>query len=560
MKNWKTKTMKFEPNKFKYIREPWFLALLIISIAKLVIHLYANGNYGFHRDELLHLAVSEHLDWGYMEFPPLIALIGRIEQFLFGGSLLSIRLFPALVGVSLVWIAGLMAKEMKGKNLAIILAGVCVFAAHSYYRNHTLFQPVAFDQLFWTLGYYWILRYINTEDKIYLLLMGITAGLGLMNKYSMVFWGAGIAIGFLFYHTASSLHPSKSPLIKPCPQAGGGRLRGDVKLNANHLLNSIYKRGSLYSRKWIWVSAIIAFLIFLPNLLWQYQNNFPVLDHIKTLYNTQLNERSKTDFLISQIFSMNIFAFPVWILGLYFFLFSKKLNQYRIFGVAYLVSGLLLLFFSGKAYYLYAVYPIMFAGGAVALESILKGKYQLIGWGLGLALIYNGLIYMPYGTPFLPIEKFAEYAGLEKNSEGRLEGLTGDYADMFGWEEQVALVDSIYQTLSGEEKKNCIIWAENYGEAGALNYLGRKYNLPKPVCKHGSFWLRGPGSNNGEIAVSIGNEKNAVEFFFEETILIKMIKHPYAIDEENNIPLYLCRKPKITLKEYWPKFEEHIFD
>ncbi len=214
MKNWKTKTMKFDPNKFKYIREPWFLALLIISIAKLVIHLYANGNYGFHRDELLHLAVSEHLDWGYMEFPPLIALIGRIEQFLFGGSLLSIRLFPALVGVSLVWIAGLMAKEMKGKNFAIILAGICVFAAHSYYRNHTLFQPVAFDQLFWTLGYYWILRYINTEDKIYLLLMGITAGLGLMNKYSMLFWGAGIAIGFLFYHTASSLHPVKSPLIQ----------------------------------------------------------------------------------------------------------------------------------------------------------------------------------------------------------------------------------------------------------------------------------------------------------------------------------------------------------
>jgi hypothetical protein len=122
------------------------------------------------------------------------------------------------------------------------------------------------------------------------------------------------------------------------------------------------------------------------------------------------------------------------------------------------------------------------------------------------------------------------------------------------------LVDSVYRTLSETEKSNCIIWAENYGEAGAISHLGKKYNLPKPTCKHGSFWLWGAESNDGEIAISVGNEDDAVDYFFEEKVLIKTIKHKYAIDEEHNIPLYLCRKPRIKLKDYWPQYESVIFE
>ena len=131
---------------------------------------------------------------------------------------------------------------------------------------------------------------------------------------------------------------------------------------------------------------------------------------------------------------------------------------------------------------------------------------------------------------------------------------------MFGWEEQVALVDSVYRSLSEEERKVCILWAENYGEAGAIKVIGDRYQLPNPVCKHGSFWLWGAGNNEGEIAISIGNEEDAVSYFYEDYTLIKMITHPYAIDEEHHIPLYLCRKPRVKLKTYWPNYEDRIFE
>ena len=175
-------------------------------------------------------------------------------------------------------------------------------------------------------------------------------------------------------------------------------------------------------------------------------------------------------------------------------------------------------------------------------------------------MLVRGIGGIPYGTPLLPIERFVKYAGLEKNEEGRIEGLTGDYADMFGWHEQVTLIDSLYRSLSPEEQTRCVIWAENYGEAGAVFILGKAYGLPTPISKHGSFWLWGPSDLPGDLVTSIGNETDAVQYFFNDVQLIQTIRHPYAIDEEHNIPLYLCREPKIRLRNYWPQWRDNIFD
>lgn len=496
-----------------------WLIIVVLCLIKLAIHLYANGHYGFHRDELLHLAAGDHLAWGYMEFPPMIGWLGKLERLLFGESLLAVRLFPALVGTALVLLSALITKELGGKNPAILLSGVCVLAAHAYYRNHTLFQPVAFDQLAWTLGFFYLIRHINTQEKKYIFYFAIVMALGFLNKYSILFYLGGIGIAILFT-----------------------------------------KNRKWLSQKYWWQATGLGVLIILPNLIWQWSYDFPVLDHFSELYNAQLNERSRMDFLQGQFFSMNPFNFPIWFGALFFLLLSPTMKTYRFFAWAFLGSLALFLLANGKHYYLFGIYPMFFAAGAVASEKLLNNKWILLIPVYAAFLLYSGFIRVPYGTPFLDIEAFVAYAGLERNEAGYQEGLTGDYADMFGWPEQVALIDSVYKSLSPEEQGQCLIWAENYGEAGAVQHFGKQYGLPAPTSKHGSFWIWGPGKRSGEVVISIGNETDDVNYFFEDVKLIKRIQHPYAIEEEQNIPLYLCKKPKITLHDYWPEWRDNIFD
>jgi hypothetical protein len=488
--------------------------ILILSLIKLTIQSFGNQNYGFHRDELLHLSVSEHLDWGFMEFPPLIALIGKISYWLFDYSLIGVRLFPTLAGVGILILCCLIAKELGGKSKAILLAGICILAFLPFYRNHTLFQPVAFDQLFWTLGFYFIIKFINSQNKKFLILLGITLGLGLMNKYTIFVWAFGIVIGLFFY-----------------------------------------QKGTLFKNKWLYISALISLLIFLPNLIWQAQNDFPLLKHLQALNGNQLGEINPMQFGLEQL---NFpFTLIISLFGLVALIVDKNLKKYRTVGIASIVIFSTMWLLNSKAYYVFAIYPVLFAAGVVKIESLLIKKPIWV-YVIAIITLVPSIYFIPELTPILPIEKYVAYAQKEEQN-GRVE-LTGDYADMFGWEEQVKLVDSVYQSLSPKEKSNCVLWAENYGEAGALQILGKKYNLPNPISRHGSFWTWGYGNKDADVWISLGNEKSSVEYVFEEVKLVKMITHKYAISEENGIPLYICRKPKIDIDKWWKDYEEYIFE
>ena len=373
-------------------------ALIILGLAliKLILQLIGNRNYGFHRDELLHLSVSEHLDWGFMEFPPLIGVFGKLSFLFFDYSLMGTRLFPTLAGVLILILCCLMAKELKGNNFSILIAGVSVLAFLPFYRNHTLFQPVAFDQLFWTLGFYYLLRFINTENKKYLILMGITLGLGLMNKYTMVIWAFGVFIGMIFY-----------------------------------------QKGKVFKNIWWYLSGLISLFILLPNILWQWQNNFPIFRHLQELNESQLSQLNPFEFGLEQL------NFPVTLIvsifGVFYF-FTKK--KYRPIGIAAVIIFFTMWFLQSKPYYVFAIYPVLFAAGAVKFTELIKNKSESWNYVLIVILLLGAVPFIPHLTPVLSIEKYISYADL-KSENGRVE-LTGDYADMFGWEEQVKLVDSIY--------------------------------------------------------------------------------------------------------------------
>lgn len=449
-----------------------------------------------------------------MEFPPFIALMGKISYWLFDYSLMGVRLFPTLAGVAILILCCLMAKELGGKSKAVLLSGICILAFIPFYRNHTLFQPVAFNQLFWTLGFYFIIKFINTQHRKFLILLGITLGVGLMNKYTILVWAFGVFVGLFFY-----------------------------------------KNGMVYRNKWLYISALISLLIFLPNISWQVEHGFPFVKHLQILKKEQLDNLSPFGFGLEQL--KFPFTLIISLFGVVAFMVGKNLKNYRAVGIAVLVIFCTMWLLNSKAYYVFGIYPVLFAGGAVKIESLLHKKPNWI-YAVALIVLIPTIPFIPYATPVLPIERFIEYTG-KQEVNGRIE-LTDDYADMFGWEEQVKLVDSVYQSLNPSERKNGIIWAENYGEAGAIQILGNKYGLPNPISRHGSFWLWGYDDKNASVCISIGNERASVEQVFEEVQLIKIIKHKYAIDEENAIPLYICRRPKIKIDKWWKTYEEHVFD
>ncbi|MEM1325276.1 MAG: glycosyltransferase family 39 protein [Bacteroidota bacterium] len=488
------------------------LIIGILALLKLLIQLLGNRNYGFHRDELLHLSVSEHLDWGFMEFPPLIGAIGRLSDWFFEYSLIGTRLFPTLAGVAILMLCCLMAKELKANRLGVILAGVCVLAFVPFYRNHTLFQPVAFDQLFWTLGFYFIIRYFNTSHVKYLLLVGVALGFGLLNKYTMFIWAFGVFVGLIFH-----------------------------------------QKGQLLKDKWLYLSGGLALLIFLPNLIWQIQYDFPLVQHLQELNDSQLSDLGAFDFLLAQL-ELPI-TFGMSLLGIVYLWRSKA---HRSIAIATITIFMTMWLLRAKAYYIFALYPILFAAGAAFLGHWLSTKIRVWQYVTVAAILLPMLPFIPDMTPILPIQQYVKYANIE--SEGVRYELTGDYADMFGWEEQVRLVDSVYRSLSPEERANCVIWAENYGEAGALKILGQQYDLPNPISRHGTFWTWGYDNPDAAVWISLGNEQEAVEYAFAETELVKIITHPYAIGEENGIPLYLCRQPKGDIAEWWAAYEAYVFE
>lgn len=486
----------------KYL--PVIIPLLLV---KLAVHLVGNANYGFHRDELLHLSAGEHLAAGYMEFPPFIAFAGRFSHLLFGYDLSGMRFFATLAGLGILWLCCRMAVEMGGKKMAVFVAGISILAFLPYYRNHLLFQPVAFDQFFWTLGFFFLLRYINTGEPRHLLLLGLTAGLGVMNKYTMLLWVGGALTGLLFH-----------------------------------------QQGNTFRNKWLYMAGGLALLIVLPNFIWQWQHNFPLALHVK-----RLDELSAPNTFARDQLQLP-FTLLLSLVGIFALFFHQHLRKYRSAAVAVLFIFFMLWLLNSKGYYFFAAYPVLFAAGAVQVEQWLARKPA---WNYAVAafLLLPVVPFVPDAIPILPIKTFIEYKQKQPDAEGHYE-FTSDYADMFGWEEQVRLVDSLYATLSAEEQAECVLWASNYGEAGAIKILGGK----EPLCRHGSFWLWGPGRKSGRIAISIGNSKETVNKVYERAELVATIRHPYAIEEENNIGLYLCRGPRISLPVIWPTLANQVFE
>jgi len=489
------------------IKDQDTLIILGIAFINLMIHLLTNGQYGFFRDELYFIDCAKHLDFGYADMPPLTPFFAKIVIALFGETLQGLRFFPALLSSALVFLTGLMAREMGGRLYAQILASITIVVAPVYLVAGTQFQTIPVDQFFWVLTCYLFIRIINTNNQKLWLLIGLVMGMGLLAKYSIVFLAVAIFFGII-----------------------------------------ISNRRIMLTKIWIWLGVLIALIVFLPNIVWQIQNGLPVIEHMQAL---RKDESTPTlQFLIEQIIILNPFNLPIWVAGILFFFFVEQGRNYRMIVWVYIIALIVFLFMKGKSYYLAPAYPVLFAGGSVRIEiMLLRKQLNWLKYVVPALLLVSAIVTCPAWLPILPVEKMKKLG---------IDDFRYDYREMIGWPELVSSVSKVYNGLSKEEQMNTIILTGNYGEAGSINHYGSKFGLPDAASGISSYYYWGPGNPAATTVIFVGYPENYLNRFFSEVKVMEVIRNRYGINnEEHGQHIVLCRKPNKPMSELWAEFKHY---
>lgn len=500
-------------------RPPVSRAALWLIAAKFVAHITTAfvTPYEFHRDELLYFGMGTHLRLFEMDFPPFIALLSEAVRHTVGVSVPSYRITPAVFGVVVMLLAVLIVRELGGGRYAQVLTAMAVLLNPLFLRTAALFQPVVLDQLWWLLGFWALLRLINTEDDRWWLLLGVAAGLGLLSKFSILFFGLASAIGLL-----------------------------------------LTTRRKAFLGPWPWLALGIALLIGSPSIVGQLRLGLPVLEQMSGLREGQLNRITLGEHLFEQaLWGPQIL---LAITGLAALLVSRRLERYRLIGWIVLAGLVLFAGMKGKPYYTGPMHPVLYAAGAVWLAGLSRLRLRAaLGWGLGMAVVAWGAFVLPFGLPIVPPTPMAEYAamtgitaGTKTNWGVQLE-LPQDYADMLGWEEKAEAVASmLFVQEPSLVRHGAVLYGANYGQAGALDLYGRRLGLPPVVSLAGSWYFFGPGEEPGDPIVLLGIEPDALETFgCGKVELATRVENGWGVPEERDVPVTFCYEPSISLQRLW---------
>ena len=492
-----------------------------IAAGTLALHLATAGVYGLFIDELYFLACGQHLAWGYVDMPPLTAVQAWLARSLFGNSMLAIRLFPALAGAGLVLLAGALARELGGKRFAQGLAAFVVATAPGDLLAASYLSMNSIEPLLWMGCALVLVRIIRTGNTRLWLVFGLLAGIGLENKDTMLLFGFALVAGLL-------LTPER-------------RLMGN---------------------RWFVAGGAIAFVIFLPNLVWMVQHHFPHLEMLANIRRSGRNvELSPLQFMAQQVIFLGPLAAPIWLAGLGRLLAGRGARPYRVLGLAYVVTIAVLLALHGRVYYPLPAYAMLFAAGAVALEAGLA--QPRLAWAKPAAAATVALaaaLLAPLAMPLLPPMTYLRYTAAIHLDQPRIEhrkasALPQLFADRFGWPEMAQAVAKAYFALPPDERARCAIFGNDYGQAGAIDFYGPALGLPKAISGHLSYWYWGPRSYTGDVMLVMGDRRDVLEREFDEVRPVAEIGQEYAMAQEH-FTLFLCRKPKgWTLATAWPRLK-----
>jgi hypothetical protein len=480
-----------------------------IALTVAVAHLLTNGRYGFHRDELQVLSDARHLDWGFVAYPPFTPFVERIGLGIFGLSLVGLRLFSVIAQAAAVVVTGLMARELGGGRWAQAAAALGVAVSPLPLFEGTEFQYTTFDYLWWVLIAYFVIRLLKTENPRWCLAIGAAVGAGLMTKYTMMFFVAGILGGLLLTR--------------------GRRFFGS---------------------RWLWAGAALALLICLPNLIWQLRHDFISLHFLRHIHARDVGEGRAEGFWFYQyVICANRLALPLWIVGLVGFLRSPR---YRMLAWMYLIPVAIFWVAKGRGYYTAAAYPMLMAMGAVVIERWLaalsrfwRGTVEavyltaLMGWGL-----YVSTVILPLASSG-PLMDFA----LDNN---------GDLREEIGWNELVKTVADIRDSLPADQRENVGVLVGNYGEQGAIELFGPAYHLPPPISGTNSAWLRGYPAQPPSTLIVLGRSREYVEKTLTSCRVAGHITNSYGVKNEeskDHPDVFVCGAPRMPWPEFWKQFQ-----
>lgn len=497
------------------------LAVLAIALTKLIIHCVFNNRFGYFRDEFDYLACGSHPAWGYVDQPPLIPILAKVSRLILGDSLRAVRFLPALASSAALVQAAWIAREFGGRAFALVLTAVSMLVSLIYLSDGSLLTTNCLEPLLWMGCVSCAILAINRRDPRYWLGFGVVAGIGLEEKYSIAILGFGVVAGLLVTE----------------------------------------QRRALASR-WMWFGGAAAFLIFLPNLLWNAANQFPF---VQLMRNIRADGRDvvlgPVQFFWQQVLLLHPLTAPIWIAGLLSLLFAPRLKPYRLLGWCYVAVYLAFDFLHGKNYYLAPIYPMLLAAGAVVIEGAIERSGR--SWWkptILVPLLATGIWLAPIVVPVLPVEQTLAYLNALPFEIPRTEkshahaALPQHYADQFGWVDMVTVVRQAWERIPAADRPSCGIFAQNYGQAGAIDFFGPRYGLPPALSGHQTYHLWGPRGYSGSCLIVLDDRPERLHQLFEQVEYIGTSNNRYAL--EGHIPVYLCRGAKFgSLAEIWPRLK-----
>lgn len=487
----------------------------------LLFHLAFLPGYGVFRDELYYVACGRRPGWGYVDHPPLVGWVAWLLAWAGGESHLVLRAVAAVAAAATVWLAARIAAELGGGAFARALAGLATALAPVVLALGSFYSMNAFDLLFWALLARLLVRLLSGGDERLWLAFGAVAGLGLLNKVSVLFLGFGVFAGIVLAR------------------------RWDVL------------------RSWrFWAGGLVAFAIFLPHLAWQHAHGWPTLEFMDNARRLKMAPLSPPRFLAEALLQAGAVAW-LWVAGAGWLVLARAAARFRALGFAFIVVLVVLALGGGKVYYLAAGYTSAFAAGAVAVERWTAGRARRARAALLGLTAALGLALAPFGRPVLPVETFVRYAaalGLapstgERHALGRL---PQQYADMHGWRDLAQAVAGVARSLPAADRAAACVFGQNYGEAGAVEYFGRELDLPPALSGHNSYWLWGPGACTGEVLIVIGDRRERLLELFEDVKEGTVFRCTDCMPYEDGLTIWVARGPRHPTAEIWPAVKRYI--
>ena len=500
----------------------WTVVLAIaFGVATFALHFAVAGGYGYQRDELYFISCARHLAWGYVDQPPLIAVVAKVALALFGDSLYGLRFLPAVAAAATVVLTGRLAWRLGGGPVAQAIAMLGIALTPFYLAVGNLLTMNAFEPLLWIGAAYLFLKADESDALPVWTALGLVAGLGLINKYSMFFFLGSCVV-------AIACTPQRRSLGRP-----GFALAVGIAL------------------------AIVA-----PTLVWQASHGWPQLEVLRAAAGSKNVVVGPLAFYAQQILMLNPLAAPIWIAGLYSVLFARDAERLRWYGFAYVVLSVVYLVLGAKVYYLAPIYPVLFAAGARLLEArLLARRSATVAYGL--VLLVSGLLIAPEAYPLLPLPAFLTYEHvldfrgikMEKHPQGRV---PQHFADMLGWPTLVTTMAGAYGRLGPAEQREAVILTRDYGQASAIDFFGPKVGLPRAISGHNNYFLYGTRGASGRVVLAIGLPAAQLRAEFRRVERVAVYHDDYVLPDFNDLPIYKCTRPIVSLATWWPSTKRYI--